>query len=137
MQKNRKELKTSRSWCNESGLYDRFKLKTFICGSRNSHVNACTSTKQYAHSSYAHIVLQMSITHWVKFEQNFMPKSWTNAYLALFPRGGANKSASSPPTHSCVDPLPFILDNEDEKGKNRDDNGHYPFTLVLDLTCCW
>lgn len=56
---------------------------------------------------------------------------------ALFPRGGANKSALSPPTRSCVDPLPFILDNEDEKGKNRDDNGHYPFTLVLDLTCCW
>lgn len=65
------------------------------------------------------------------------PNHEPSPYLALFPRGGANKYASSPPTRSCVDPLPFILDNEDEKGKNRDDNGHYRFTLVLDLTCSW
>jgi hypothetical protein len=53
-----------------------FKLKAFNTGSRISHVDACTSMG-YAHLSYAHIVFQMSLAHWIKFE----PKSDTKCLV--------------------------------------------------------
>ncbi len=46
------------------------KLKTSLTGSRTSHVDACTSF-EHTHPSCAHKVLQMSLSHWVKFEPKF------------------------------------------------------------------
>jgi len=54
------------------------KLKTTFIRSRIFHKNICISMK-HAHSPYAHIILQMLSTHWVKFKpiSYFMPKSYT------------------------------------------------------------
>ncbi len=72
-----KVTQRSSSSCNNSAIFMadfNLQLKTFNTGSRISHVGACTSMG-YAHSSYAHIVFQMSLAHWIKFE----PKSYTDA----------------------------------------------------------
>jgi hypothetical protein len=53
-----------------------FKLKTSLTGSRTFHLDACTPM-EHAHPPYAHIVLQMSLTHWVKFK----PKFWYSLHL--------------------------------------------------------
>jgi hypothetical protein len=47
-----------------------FKLNTSITGFKTSHLRACTAMK-HAHPSYAHIVLQMSLTPEVKFEPKY------------------------------------------------------------------
>ncbi len=44
-----------------------FKLKTSLIG---SHLDTCSSM-EHVPPSYAHIVLKMSLTHWVKFEPKF------------------------------------------------------------------
>jgi hypothetical protein len=63
---------------------------SFKCGrgpTTTSHLDACTSMK-HAHQSYAHVVLQMSLTYWSSLSQNFMPK-WTTPdvqSLSLWPK---------------------------------------------------
>jgi hypothetical protein len=52
---------------------------------------------EHAYSSYAHIILQMLIAHWVKFkptQKKIMPKSYTNAY-SLFPMSKTNKHTNN------------------------------------------
>jgi hypothetical protein len=57
---------------NGSGLYGKIKLLTekFPTGSRTSHLDAHTSM-EHAHPRHAHIVLQMSLTLWVKNQPTF------------------------------------------------------------------
>jgi hypothetical protein len=52
------------------------KLKTTLIRFRIFHKNTCVSMK-HAHSPYAHIILQMLSTHWVKFK----PISYFNAQI--------------------------------------------------------
>jgi hypothetical protein len=48
-----------------------FKYKPSLIGSQTSCLETCTSIK-HAHPSNAHIVFQMSFTHWVKFETKIL-----------------------------------------------------------------
>jgi hypothetical protein len=62
-----------------------FKLKTFNTGSRISHVDAGTSMG-YAHSSYAHIVFQMSLGTldqvWAQSLHHFLvPSLWAELII--------------------------------------------------------
>jgi hypothetical protein len=50
-----------------------FKLKVSLTGLQSSHLHAGKSMK-HAHASNAHIILEMSLTHKIKF----MPKPCTN-----------------------------------------------------------
>jgi hypothetical protein len=52
------------------GSSSSFKLKTSLIGSRTSHLDACT-TMEHVHPSYVHMVLQIWLTHWIKFEPKF------------------------------------------------------------------
>jgi hypothetical protein len=60
---------TSSSWCIAFSLDARFKLqtKTSLIQSKTSHLDVWTFM-ECAYPSYAHIVLWMSLTHWIKFE---------------------------------------------------------------------
>jgi hypothetical protein len=58
------------------GSTSNYILKISLIESITSYQNTC-SFVEHAHLSYVmckwHVILHMSLTHWVKLEQNFMP----------------------------------------------------------------
>jgi hypothetical protein len=84
--------------CNDSVVYGRSKLqiKNFPCvdlsfSSKGMHLDeTCASI----HPSYAHIVLWMSLTHWVKFQPKFYAQILFKCVRRLFLLHRANNLGS-------------------------------------------
>jgi hypothetical protein len=71
---------------NDSGPYKTAgsNLKLLFTGSRTSHLDMCSSTTEHAHSSYAHmVVLQMSLTNYVKFKLKILCPKLTPKFTSI------------------------------------------------------